>query len=165
MAIQNNLDDATVVLPRTRPSSVPRVLRVFAWIQFAGGVAMLLVAAFLAWQTHDFASRAAETDAEVIRLLEHRDGSGPLYTPVFAFQTAQGQRIEVTHSASSNPPSWRPGQRLRLLYDPDKPERASPADGLSLWLLVIVFGGFGVGMLVLGAVFRVLSPDRRHHLH
>jgi|GEM_PF-1895121 len=155
-------DDATVVLSRAAP--VPagpgrgrRILRIVGWVQLGAGALFLALATVFFLDTRGFLARAVETEAQVARLVEHRGDNGLLYTPVFVFSTPQGAAVEVLHTASANPPAWRPGQRLQLLYDPLDPMRASPASWLSVWLMVIIFGGVGFVMLLVGAVLQIVA--------
>ncbi|WP_237217028.1 DUF3592 domain-containing protein [Falsiroseomonas oryziterrae] len=157
--------DATVLLPGAAAPPAGqdrgrRILRLVGWIQLGGGALFLVLAAVFFLDTRGFLARAVETEAQVARLVEHRGDNGLLYTPVFVFSTPQGTAVEVLHTASANPPAWRPGQRLQLLYDPLDPKRASPASAMSVWLLVIVFGGVGFVMLVVGAVLNIVASRR-----
>jgi len=120
------------------------------------GVGLLAGALFSFVHTRDFAARAVEAQGVVTDLVRSRSssrssGSGS-YSPVVAFETAQGQRIEFTGSLSTNPPAYRPGERVRVLYLPDDPYSADIGDFWNQWFLSILLGGMGTVFAAVGVV-------------
>lgn len=120
------------------------------------GVGLLAGALFSFVQTRDFAARAVEAQGVVTDLARSRSssrnsGSGS-YSPVVAFETARGQRIEFTGSLSTNPPAYRPGERVRVLYLPDDPYAAGIGDFWNQWFLSILLGGMGGVFTAVGVV-------------
>ena len=161
-------DDATVVLRRPgltppHPMSIPSaapfglLLRLVRWTSLVLAVVFALTGGVFALSTRDFLSRAVPADGAVLRLAE-RDGA---YVPVFQFRTQAGQTVEVIHSVSSNPPMWRAGQAVRILYDRQDPLNASPDDWWSIWLFPIVFGGAALLPLAGFVVLSILARRRK----
>lgn len=152
-------DDATVRLrpaapPRAQPDPGGVVLRILGWFLLVPGLCFLLLGLGLAADSWAFLGRAVETEAVVARLVESR-GDGPLYAPVFAFKTAEGRLVEVTHDTATNPPAWTVGERLVLVYDPAAPGKAAPRTWLGLWLFATVFAGLGALLLAGGIACRI----------
>lgn len=87
-------------------------------------------------------------------------GSGPndtmrrSFAPVFRFTTIDGREVEVRSSVESNPPTYRPGDQVTVLYDPAAPEKAkldkfSERGGLETLVMSILTGVFlAVGVIV-----------------
>ncbi len=103
------------------------------------------------WLNHlaGFESAALRARGEVVRLVGvHKTSPGGgdyAYYPVIAFETAAGDKTEFRDSVGSNPPDYRRGDVVNVLYDSTVPERAmvdrgfwnkAPACG------VIVLGSF-----------------------
>jgi Protein of unknown function (DUF3592) len=139
-------------------------LRFQSWFLLVPGLAVLALAASLTLSTLSFLGRAVETDAVVARLERRVSRSAsdgidrPAYFPVFAFTTAEGRRIEVVGSIGGDPPAWRGGETLRLLYDPRDPSVASPANPASLWFWEALWGFAGLLLAGTALAMRALAP-------
>jgi hypothetical protein len=131
------------------------------------GLLLLLAAACSVWTTRAWLARAVEVPGSVIEMVRVRDSdnTGYLFTPRVRFQTANGRTIEFQSSVRTNPPAYRTGQAVQVLYDPEEPQSAAIRGVLSLWLMPIIlsfigsiFVGLGMAMVVLsGHVARVLD--------
>lgn len=116
--------------------------------------------------TSSFIETAAEAEGEVVNLVRSGSSSGSssggsTYAPVVKFTAANGERYEFTSSAGSNPPSFRPGDRVRVYYLREDPYDAEIDDFFSLWggalilgFLGTVFSAFGFGFLLPGVFSR-----------
>ena len=162
-------DDATVVLPRPgarppgpvppqrpSPGGLATLLRIVRWTSLVLALIFAAAGGIFALSTYDFVGRAVGAEAVVARLAE-RDGS---YAPVFRFRTAEGREVEIIHTVSSNPPMWRAGQTLRLLYDPQDPQTGAPDGWWSLWIMPVVLGGVALVLLATFAALSVFGPRR-----
>ena len=47
-----------------------------------------------------------------------------MYHPVYAFKTEDGQEITREDKLGSNPPAFKDGQEVQVLYSPRNPQRA-----------------------------------------
>ena len=139
------------------PGSFAAPLRFVRWGSLVLGLVFIAASGILALSSQDFASRALPAEGTVVRLTE-RDGS---YTPIFRFRTHDGRDVEVIHSVSSNPPMWRAGQPLRLLYDPQDPQSAIPDSWTSIWLFPLIFGVVGLNLLITFVVLSVMNARAR----
>jgi hypothetical protein len=139
-------------------------LRFQSWFLLLPGLALLVVAGGLALSTVSFLASAVETDAMVARLerrVSRSASGGPdtaTYVPVFSFTTAGGRYMEVAGTIGSDPPAWRGGETLRLLYDPRDPSRAAPARLASLWFMELLLGAGGAMLAGTALAMRALAP-------
>jgi hypothetical protein len=124
------------------------------------------VVCVVAWvRMRAFMSRAQRVPGvvtELIRSYSSSSGSGSssrggyTYRPVFQFRTYDGRDVRVESSVGSNPPSARPGQRVNVLYDPMRPERARldtfvQRGGLLVLIMLlftVVFTAVGAGVTI-----------------
>jgi len=123
-----------------------------------GGVGLLLTAlALFFWlRTRAFLGTAQKAQGTVIQMVYSSDSEGGGgYSPVYTFRTMNGQVVEVTDRMSSNPPQFKEGQIIDVLYDPDNPNKARINKWFNLYFVPIllgflglVFGGIGVGMVI-----------------
>jgi hypothetical protein len=122
------------------------------------GLLLLLAAAWSVWTTKAWLARAVEVQGSVIEMVRVRDSdnTGYLFTPLVRFRTAEGKVIEFQSGVRTNPPAYRTGQTVSVLYDPEEPQSAAIRGVLSLWLMPIIlsfiasiFLGVGTAMIVL----------------
>ncbi|MGW8556626.1 DUF3592 domain-containing protein [Streptomyces tubercidicus] len=127
------------------------------WIVFgiiASGAMFLVVGLVLAGVTASFLSDAKRTRGSVVALEWREDDHGasgkalehdmPVAYPVVEFTTAEGMPTRFRSSTGSNPPSYKKGDQVEVLYRADSPEDARINGFASLWLLPLIFGGTGL---------------------
>ena len=139
---------------------MPKAARLIFVIFAATGAVFLAVALFLGLHTRSFLQTAIAADGVVVENVYHRAsrGSGTYY-PRVRFRTASGQEFIMDGNFGTNPPSYRRGERVQVLYDPGDPTRFR-LDGFgSLWFLPTLFGGLGV---VFGSIGIVPFVWQRH---
>ncbi|MFN3491863.1 MAG: DUF3592 domain-containing protein [Anaerolineales bacterium] len=125
-----------------------------------GGL-MALIAVFLFVRTRVFINNAQEVKGTVIRMVwsPGSDGGGG-YSPVYQFKTIEGRLIEKQDNLSSNPPMFKEGQTIDVLYEPANPENARIKKWMSLYFVSLLLGGMGLifgGIGVVMLIFRVLD--------
>ncbi|WP_165970160.1 DUF3592 domain-containing protein [Nonomuraea terrae] len=80
-------------------------------------------------------------------------GEEPLSRPVFRFTTLEGHELEVT-SRTGEPRGYLPDERIEVLYNPQKPERAridnAGQRGSTMGWIVTTMGVFVLAVGVLG---------------
>lgn len=108
------------------------------------------------WQISQVGMRTSGT---VVENRELQDSEGRSYTPIVEFQ-ADGRAIRFEGQNSSDPPAYRVGQRVEVIYDPAQPERARIYRFSELWLapllltLVAVVGGLLSTLWLLRRLWR-----------
>lgn len=112
---------------------------------------LLMAAAFLARSTRRFVRSAVSAKGTIIENTISTDTDGdPIYKPRFTFALPDGQEICVQSSFGTNPPSFRKGQSVTVLYDPSIPEHAKVNTFMQLWGSTLVCGGIAVVFLAVG---------------
>ncbi|WP_197520965.1 DUF3592 domain-containing protein [Bradyrhizobium icense] len=119
---------------------------------------LLLGAGFSVWGTKAWLARAVETQGTVIEMLRVRDSEnkGYLFTPIVRFDTIDGRTVEFQSGLRTNPPLYRTGQEVSVVYDPGVPESAAVRDVLSLWMMPIILAFIGSIFLTVATAMIVL---------
>jgi len=130
------------------------------------GFVLLGFAAFQAMRISSFIQNARSAAGTVTALKAERGmESSFTYAPVFSFHTADGKVISITSKASSNPPSFKVGDNVRVLYPPGNPAGAKIDSPFQLWGLPILLGCTGILLFVIAAaVFFVLRILMRNSI-
>lgn len=125
------------------------------------GLLLLAGAGYAAWREIEFRRGAVETDGVVVGLAERtshdRDGrTSRTYAPIFTFALPDGSRRRAESGVSSNPPCCAVGERIRVRYRPEAPERAYRVGFLESWLLATMLGGVGLVLAGTGIATAIL---------
>ncbi len=125
------------------------------------GMLLAVIAIFLFVRTRIFLRTAQEVKGTVIRMVYHHSSEGGGgYSPVYQFRTLEGQTIEAGDSMSSNPPMFREGQVIDVLYDPANPQKARIKKWMSLYFVSVLLGGLGLvfgGVGVVMLIFKLID--------
>ena len=113
-----------------------------------------VLALFFLLRTRRFLATAKEARGTVIQMVysSSSDGGGG-YSAIYQFKTLDGQSVTKQDSLSSNPPRFRVGQEINVLYEPGDPSKAYINNWMSLYFLPallgvmgLIFGGVGVAL-------------------
>lgn len=142
------MDDPTTFLSR---------LGKFAMIPI--GLLLLVAAAWSVWSTKTWLARTLETEGVVVEMVRVRDSDdkGYLFFPIVRFETADGRTHEFESSLRTNPPAYRPGEAVPVVYDPAVPGAATIRGVLSLWLTPIILGFIGTIFAAIGTFMIAMS--------
>jgi hypothetical protein len=107
--------------------------------------------------TQRFLAKASTADGVVVRLdkVVERSREGDRYTlyyPVVRFVTASGQVVEYSDDLGEDPPAYRVGDSVRVLYDPADPQKARLDTWSSQWLGATIQIGVGGLVFVIGVI-------------
>jgi hypothetical protein len=115
------------------------------------GVALLVIAVTWGISTFQFVRAASPADGLVQKMdLVGRPGHHA-YQPTVVFTDQAGQTRTFTESGS-DPPAFRVGQRVRVLYDRNDPSRARIKAFSTLWLFQTFIGVLGLAFTIMGSV-------------
>lgn len=103
------------------------------------GTVFLGVGYYTGRKTLDFRANGATTEGEVVRMIRKDKSSKPEVK-----YAVNGIDYYVTGEISSKPPAFHVGERVEILYKPDKPDDAVINSFSERWLFPIIFGGIGV---------------------
>jgi Protein of unknown function (DUF3592) len=122
------------------------------------GLLLAAIGIFIWIRTRAFISTAQEVKGTVIRMVASSGSEGgTVYAPVFKFTTMQGQVIEVEERIASNPPEFKTGQVVDILYDPQDPNRARVKKWFNLYFVPLLLGGMGLIFGCIGVVMLVFK--------
>jgi hypothetical protein len=126
------------------------------------GVCMLLggvAAAVHTWLLLRNGVEATGTVVDMTTVRDSEDGSES-YAPVFRFMAADQQSYTIHSKTSTNPPVFKVGEAVRVIYPPLDPASAKIASFWQLWLTVVILAGLGVIFVAIGLFFlRYLHSD------
>ena len=119
----------------------------------------LLAAVLLFLRTRRFLSTAVAVSGTVMDMVA-RSGSegGVVYSPVVQFTTVEGQAVTFTDSVGRSPPKYTPGDTVKVMYPPGRPEAARIPGWFSLWFLPSFSLLFGLIFGVVGG-FLYMTAD------
>ncbi|MFB9178907.1 DUF3592 domain-containing protein [Dactylosporangium sucinum] len=126
------------------------MLTVFSIFAVVVGIGATFNAVKSLRQRRVFNSRAVRVSGVVVDLKwQHTSGAGRVAMPIFNYYTREGHPMQATETVGTNPPRFRPGHPVVVLYDPHEPYRAH-LEGMS-WVAT----GVQVMSMVLGPLFAV----------
>jgi len=118
------------------------------------GLLMIGIALFFLIRVRTFINISEKTQGTVILNLYKADSEGGGgYTPVFEFRTLQGKKVEFSGNLQTNPPQFKVGQTVEVLYDPEDPEEARINRGFNLYFVPAFLGLFGLVFGGMGTFF------------
>jgi hypothetical protein len=115
------------------------------------GAFAVFVSLFSLARTRRFAAEASSAFGDVIALRECGGSRRATYAPVVRFAPPGGRPVEFTDATSSNPPGYRVGDRVNVLYRRDDPTDARVASPVRLYLHEVVFAAAGLVFFVIGS--------------
>ena len=84
-----------------------------------------------------------------------------LFRPVLQFEVPDGKIIRYTSSSGSNTPLYTPGQKVKMLYNPEKPQEAIIDSPFELWLLPGILAVLGILLFPIGTALIYLHNKAR----
>jgi hypothetical protein len=80
-----------------------------------------------------------------------------LYRPLVRFRTQDGQTIKFSPSIAMRPAPYQVGDRIKVIYEPDRPKQAQINRFVYLWFFPIMFITFGFFTLGMGLLFYIIQ--------
>ncbi len=119
------------------------------------GVGVLVGAGMSAHTAYQVSADGVIAQGEVVSLKRERSsgkrGSRTSYYPVFRFAAQDGREYRVKHNQGSNPPVWKKGEKVELIYLPDNPETAVPNTFWGKYAFPFILAVFGTAFTVMGS--------------
>ncbi len=133
--------------------------RIIAALILFAAIAPLGIGIWAHSNTRSFLDSAESTTAEVVELVERRGSEGgSVFAPRVRFQDHAGESYEVTSSSASSPPRYFVGEKIDILYNPDRPQEFRTTDWFSLrGIEVLAITSAGIAVLFAG-LFAFLMP-------
>lgn len=121
---------------------------------FAGGIAVLLLAAWLRRRTQRFLARAVRATAQVEGVHSEASvlsGAGSDYSGL-RFTAADGSRHAVESRLGIPGGAYRQGAAITVLYDPDHPQQAVVDSWMELHAAWAIFALLGLGWCIAAGI-------------
>jgi hypothetical protein len=131
---------------------------ILALIFAAVGVACACLSAGFAIASYHFASTAAHVEGTVTRMqVTSNRGSS---APVVRYEV-DGKSYEFQSSVSSNPPAHVVGDKVTVMYHPERPGDGRIASFLEMWFMPMLLGFFGIVFGAIGGGLMLARLRRR----
>jgi hypothetical protein len=118
-------------------------------ILLLGGVGLVFLGAHLYRKTGMFLDRALAAPGVVVEMARNDSTHSNTSAPVVEFEH-EGKKFRFKDSIGSDPPAYRRGDRVGVLYDPADPRNARIDRGRWNEAVPISIGGFGALLCFLG---------------
>ena len=130
-------------------------------ILLVAGVGLMLLGIHLHKQTGTFLEKAVRARGTVVGMVRSGTSDSVTSAPIVQFEH-EGRRYRFQDSVGSNPPAWRSGDAVDVLYDPSQPADARIDRGGWNRLIPLLVAAFGA-LLCLAAivVYRTGVATRR----
>ena len=122
---------------------------------------MVIGGAWAYLHTRSFVEKAERADGTVVELIERDGDGGTAYAPAYTFTDASGAEHKAYSTVSSYPPQYEVGEKVQVLYDPDKPKHAKICAYFELWGLATVLAALGGLNCIMGPVFIYIGRRMR----
>jgi hypothetical protein len=106
-------------------------------------VALIALALYQADRTWRLEAAGLRAPGQVVRLIEEESSDSASYHPVVRYRTHANETVEFKDSIGSNPPSYRTGDKVTVLYLAGNPQRQAIIDrGFWNWAIpaLLLFG-------------------------
>lgn len=121
-------------------------------------LAMAAGTLWFGWRGYTLTTNGETTTGRVIELSESTDGEGAccVYSPVFEY-TVNSRRYTFESLNASDPPAYRVGQEVEVIYNVDDPNDAAVNSFGELWMVASILCGT---TLILAVVLNGLAISR-----
>lgn len=152
-------------------------LKGFGRANRAAGVIMTVAALVgigvaVAWaqKKFEFIEGATQAPGQIVDSKHSSGSDSSVYYPVVEYRPhRRGQVVRFVGDMGSSHPSWKVGDKITVLYDPDKPQKAIIEDGLWMYFGPLIIGGMALLFLVIGVYHlrgsRGSSPETSGRNH
>ncbi len=122
------------------------------WVMAISGPLFLIGALVAYTDTRMFIARAVRTEGIVVEMVAGGLGSHITNAPVFTFSDDSGVEYTTLSALDSTPPTYKVGEKITVLYDPDNPTNAKIEGLFGLWGIPLILAAIGGVECLLGAV-------------
>jgi hypothetical protein len=127
-------------------------------VMIAIGIGGIVGSAWWAPRRVSFIQHAVGTQGQVVDLVQSQDSDSTTWAPMVEFKPASSANaVRFRHSVSSSHPSWRVGDAVEVLYDPENTSQAMIDQGRWNMAVPLIPGAIGVVFALLGihALIRI----------
>ena len=137
------------------------MVRNFWYFFLVPGVLMLIVGFGLAFKQFSFRQKALRADGLVIGNRAYDDSdNGRTYRPEVEYTGSDGLRHTFVSGVVSSPPSFKQGDRVKVLYSPDRPDDVAIDTFFQQWFGTLMSGSLGAVFTSVGGIPLYLRVKR-----
>jgi len=126
------------------------------------GLGFVVLSYYSFQKTSMFLQSASSAEGRVVNLTpRYSNDSSPTYAAVVEYKDNRGRTHQFTDSLSSNPPSFRAGERVNALYSPTEPPQAQIEGASGNYLITLLSGGIGTILAAVGIGLLIRRLGRR----
>lgn len=130
----------------------------WSWFVLLFGIAMLGIGSTVGYSIWDLEENGLSASGKVIGLEANDSDDGVTYAPIVRYETQEGRTVKFTSNYSSNPPSYKKGDEVDVLYNPQDPEEDVMIDA-GWWNWVIPYSLLAVGFFLCLFVFPKMRSE------
>ena len=125
-----------------------------------GGFSLILTGVLYA-RLKAFLAKARPAYGTVTAIRTQADDDGdPIYAPVVEFRTENGHAAIYKSGLYSRPCKYKVGDKVDILYNPDKPADAQIKGRKMNFVPMLVLGSLGMIFTIFGVVLALMLPHR-----
>ncbi len=113
---------------------------------------------------HSFVKKAISTQGIVINNLHDSTKSSNSYYPLVKFTTRTGETVVFESKVGSSSPEYTKGERVEILYHPQKPNAAMINTWIHLWFFPMILSGTGSLAVFIGASLLATRELKQNNL-
>jgi hypothetical protein len=119
------------------------------------GIIFLIISIIVFKNNLDLIKSGSKTTATVIDLQKSLASNSSDLTPIFKFTTTTGQEITFKGFGASSPPAFNIGEKVNIVYSPDKPDNAKVLTYFGMFGLSILLICLSIPMIVIGGGYFI----------
>ena len=145
----SSVEDSTPLRRKSTLNFKKTILKLVGVVIILSSIFPIGLGVFLYLQSRNFLAKSITTTA-IVSDLQHR---GDVYYLIFSFTDKEGKEYALKSSSGSNPPAYKTGDTVSVLYDPKDPTEARTDSFFDLWLGPVLGVAMGIGSIIIGTVF------------
>ena len=150
--------DACMTTNNSSGMVLSKVFRIFSYLVAVAVAVELVIGLVLlnnAWERRDTWNRGQAT-VSALEKVESSSDAGETWRPIFSL-SAGGKEYSISSSSSSNPPAYRVGEQVEMLYPDENPAEAVTNTFAGLYILPCAVLGMTAMESVLALAFFLIS--------
>jgi len=149
------------IMSSRKNSIINKIAKSIGMLMVFIAVIAILTGSFSLIKTFNFISKAVKTYGIIAELHRSDDVSGVTYRPVFSFMDTSGNQYNVYSSLGDDPPKYKVGDKVPVVYDPEQPQKAQIDSfldlyGLPLAMVIIAVINLAVGLFLIFVIGNYL---------
>lgn len=126
----------------------------------SAGILALIISAIFFFSTRTFISNASTSQGTVVEMEYSKEGKYHSYFPIIKFGALDGNEYQFRSEVGNNPPRWRKGDWVEIIYSRENPYKAKINSFPELWLSCLIPLIIGSVFLIIGFSFLIIRARR-----